>query len=307
MENKARYTLVGLFVLSFFIAMIAFVLWLARYNINQTQFQEYRIYVTKSIAGLKPKSIVYYKGLDIGTISNIQINPNNLEEIEIILHISKPNLVKTNTYAQIESQGVTGNKVIELAGGTQEAKALPINEKGYAILPIKKTFLDNLTQNATKITDKADIFFNQLNQLLNENNLQGIKELITNINHSSLEFNQVANSVDQLVTKDVKQSLNNINTLISKDMKQSLNNINALSTNISTLSQNINQLIQQDIKGLVQEFKQTTQSAQNVDEIMVEFENTLSKLNQTIDNINYNGSNIIFNQRNIKYGPGERP
>lgn len=305
MENKARYTIVGLFVLSFFIAMIAFVLWLARYNINNKEYQEYRIYVTKSISGLKAKSIVYYKGLEIGTVSNIQINPNNLEEIEIILHIEQPNLVKTNTYAQVESQGVTGNKVIELAGGTQEAKILPINKEGYAILPIKKTFLDNLTQNATQITTKADQFFNQLNQLLNEKNLQGIQELISNINLSSSEFNQVASNVNRLVTTDVKQSLNNINKIVTTDMKQSLNNIDHLSHNMSELSNNINQLIQNDIKSLVQEFKQTTQSAQNIDEIIIEFENTLTKLNQTIDNINYNGSNVIFNQRNIKYGPGE--
>lgn len=297
MENKARYTIVGFFVLTFFLAMIAFVLWLARYNMDQNEFKEYRLYVTKSISGLKPKSIVYYKGLEVGTVSTIQVNDKNLEEIEIVLLISKPNLVKTNTYAQVESQGVTGNKVIELAGGTQEAQVLPMNEKGYAIIPIKTTFLDNLTQSANNITDKADIFLSKLNMLLNENNMQGVESLIKNANQSSSQFNSLSNNINTLLTKDFKQSLNNIDELTK--------NINTLTNNITILSKNINTLIQKDVKNILQEFKQTTKSAQNIDEVIVEFENTLIKLNQTVENLNYNGSNMIFNQREIKYGPGE--
>ena len=313
MENKARYTLVGLFVLIFSIAMVAFVLWLARYNVNKQDLKEFRLYVKKSVSGLKPKSIVYYKGLDVGRVSQIQINPTNLEEIEIILTLSKPSLVKTDTFAKIESQGVTGNKVIELAGGTQTSKMLQPNSNGIYIIPIKKTFLDNLTDSATNITDKADIFLTKLNMLLNEKNIEGVETLVNNANNSSKNFDALAHNINNLISQDIKKSLSHIdqlsssiNQLISKDIKSSLSHIDDLSNNVNHLSQNINILIQNDVKAILKEFKETTKSAQNIDEVMIEFENTLLKLNQTIDNVNLNGGNMIFNIRETKLGPGEK-
>ena len=52
MENKARYTVVGLFVLVFTIAMVLFILWLARYDIEEINAKEYRLYSKTSIGGL---------------------------------------------------------------------------------------------------------------------------------------------------------------------------------------------------------------------------------------------------------------
>lgn len=301
MENKARYTLVGFFVLTFSIAMVAFVLWLARIDINKETIREYRLYVTKSISGLKPKSIVYYKGLEIGSVKIIQVNPKNLEEIEVILSIKKPDLVKSNTFAQVESQGVTGNKIIELAGGTHDAKLLQANSDELFVIPIKNTFLDNLTNNATNITDKADLFLSKLNAILNENNMKGIESLIENTNNTTKSFDNAAANV----TKNLDSVVLNINKLINDDIKKSLNNIDNLSEHITIMSSNINDLIKNDIKNILQEFKQTAKSAQNIDEVIVEFENSLIKLNNTVDNFNLNSGNMIFNTREIKYGPGE--
>lgn len=291
MENKAKYTLVGLFLLSFSIAMVAFVLWLARYDTNKDELQEYRLYVKKSVSGLKAKSIVYYKGLEIGSVESIQVNSKNLEEIEIILNLSKPSLVKIDTFAQIESQGVTGNKIVELSGGTQNSKLLEANSSGIYVIPVKNTFLDSISQNASDISSKADQFLSKLNLLLNESNMKGVESLLNNANTSTKSFDDIAQ---------------NVNTLINKDIKKSLQNIDKLSENINKLSSNVNQLIQNDIKSILNEFKQTAKSAQNIDEVMVEFENSLIKLNNTVDNFNLNGGSMIFQTREIKYGPGEK-
>lgn len=140
MENKARYTVVGLFVLIFTVAMIAFILWLARYDVKEISAKEFRVYSKISIAGLNENSIVEYKGLDIGTVDKIQVDPKNLEQIEIILKITKPEVIKADSYVLIQSQGVTGNKIIEIEGGTKEAKALVPKDDSYIVLPLKKIF-----------------------------------------------------------------------------------------------------------------------------------------------------------------------
>lgn len=290
MENKAKYTVVGFFVLSFSIAMIAFILWLARIDINKDDQKEYRLYITKSVSGLKPKSVVYYKGLEVGSVKTIQVNPTNLEEIEIILNVSKPHLVKSDTIAQIESQGVTGNKIIELSGGTQNAPLLQVNNDGFFVIPVKNTLLDNLSHNASNIGNKADLFLSKLNTLLNDKTMENVETLLTNVNNSTKTFGNTVQSVESLINKDIHKSLENIDQLTQ---------------NITALTNNVNQLIKNDIQSVIKDVKQTAQSAQNVDEVLVQFENTLIKLNNTVDNFNLNGGNMLFQTREITYGPGE--
>jgi len=304
LENKARYTLVGIFVLSFSVAMILFLLWLARYDMNKDNLKEYHLYMKESISGLKEKSIVYYKGLEVGKVNNIRINPKNIEEIEIILNLSKPNLIKTDTFAKIESQGVTGNKIIELSGGTEASEVLKKNDNGLLIIPIQNTFLDNLTQSATNIGDKTSLFLNKLNTLLNEKNLKNFEVILSNANNSTKRFDNIADNINNS-TKNFDSIADNINVLINKNIKESLNNLNEVTKNIDNLGSNVNQLINTEIKSILQEFKITVNSSQNIDEVMNEFQNTLIKVNNTIDNINTNSGNMIFQTREIKYGPGE--
>ena len=71
------------------LATVIFILWLARYNLEEVDAKEFRIYSTVSIGGLSKNSIVEYKGLNIGLIEKIQINPRNIEQIEIILKITR--------------------------------------------------------------------------------------------------------------------------------------------------------------------------------------------------------------------------
>lgn len=298
METKAKYTLVGFFVLSFSIAMVIFILWLARYDVNEQSFKEYRLYMTKSIAGLNINSIVYYKGLDVGLVKDIRINPKNQEEIEIILKISQPNLIKEDSYASIESQGITGNKTVELSGGSQNAKQLASNDNGFAVIPLKESFMSELTSQASNIGQKFDILLARLNMMLNNQNLHNIEKILDNTQHSTEKFNALMTALNETVNKNVNTTLYNVN--------HSLKQFDKLANNWDEVGSNINGLIKNDIKQLLQEFKGAANSAQNIDEVIEEFEYTLEKLNQTLEHFNDSGGDLLFKTREIQYGPGEK-
>lgn len=312
MDNKARYTLVGFFILTFSIAMIAFVLWLARYDVNKDKLKEYRLYVEQSISGLNKNSIVYYKGLDIGIVDDIRINPRNLEQIEIVLKLSKPELVKIDTIASIESQGVTGNKTIELSGGTQNAPILETKENGFAVIPVKKSFFSELTSQASNIGQKVDIVLSQIAKILNEKNLNNFEQILDNSNNSTknldvlmVDLNTMIKNINTVVQDDVKSSLESFDTLINTNIKHTLKKLDSVSNNVNKLGTNVNQLIEDDIKVILQEFRVTAKSAQNIDEVLYGFEQTLEKINNTMENFNQNGGDMLFKTRESKFGPGE--
>lgn len=306
MENKARYTLVGLLVI-FTVAMAIFILWLARYDIKEIEAKEYRVYSKVSVAGLNENSIVQYKGLNIGTIDKIGINPNNLEQVEIILKITKPEIIKTDSFATIQSQGVTGNKYIEIDGGTQNAQALQKTiDKEYAIIPLKKSFLDKLTNSADNISSQIETVLKRFDNLLDKENLGNIKESLKNLNNSSEDFNKTVIKVNTLIDKSITKTVENVNNMSKSIDKVVKEDVSKTLNNIDTLSVEIKQIVNEDVKELLKDLKTTAKSSQDIDRVLNSLENTLDKIDSTVENFNQNGGDMIFKTREVNYGPGEK-
>lgn len=313
MENKAKYTVVGLFVLLFTIAMVVFILWLARYDIEKSKALEYRLYSKTSIAGLNKNSIVEYKGLGVGTVDEIRIDPKNLEQVEVVLKITNPEIIKVDSFAIVQSQGVTGNKLIEIDGGTQEAKPLLPDNKGYAIIPLKKSFIDKLTSSADNISSKIESVLKRFELLLNEKNINSIENILSNTDDSSKNFNEMILKVNNLIEKDLKNTLKNVNSMttsidnvVKKDVSNAVKEINSLSKNFNKTSDEINLVLKEDVKQLINDLRVTAKSSQNIDKVISDLEQTLEKIDITIEEFNSSGGNMLFQTRQNNYGPGEQ-
>jgi len=299
LENKARYTLVGLFVLLFSVSMVVFILWQARYNLNNKQSYEYRIYTTNSIAGLNENSFVEYKGLNIGSVEHIGINPKNLEQIEIILSITNNKVIKTNSYAVIQSQGITGNKNIEISGGTIDHEQLVPSQSSYSVIPLRQSFLDNLTNDAQNITKNINKLINKVNNLLNQNNINHINATLESIEKSSKNFDQTITKVNNLLDSS-------INNLLEKNIPKTFENVDKLTYEWKDLSVEIKKVLQKDIKNVLSKIDTTLDETTDIGKVIDDLENTLQKVDDTLDNLNENGGDMIFKTRDIKYAPQER-
>lgn len=295
MENKARYTLVGFFIIVFLLSLVMFILWQTKYNFKDTKSYQYRVYTKNSVAGLNKNSFVEYKGLTIGIIKDIKINPKNLQEIEIILEIDNPTMIKENSFAMIQSQGITGNKNIEIGGGTADSKNLLPKENSFKTLYLKQSFLDSLAENAKGVTQNINITLTQINKLLKNSNIQHIDGLLTSLEKNSHSFNT---------------TINKLNTILEKNTPNTLSNIDTLTKEWSGVSYELKELIHNDIRKLIDKANLTLDNTSNLENIFSNMENsienTIEKVDQTLDNINDNGGDIIFNTRDIKYGPQEK-
>ena len=73
METRASYFLVGLFVLSLIVGMFGFVVWLTRFELKDENIYYY-VYFRGSVTGLSVGSTVRYRGVPIGTVTQIGID-----------------------------------------------------------------------------------------------------------------------------------------------------------------------------------------------------------------------------------------
>jgi ABC-type transport system involved in resistance to organic solvents, periplasmic component len=78
METRANYVLVGGFVLALVAGLLAFILWLAKVQFD-VELKRFDIYFVGPVTGLKVGSSVSYRGISVGEVTEIEIDPENLE------------------------------------------------------------------------------------------------------------------------------------------------------------------------------------------------------------------------------------
>lgn len=77
MNNKVDYTLIGLLVVFGLILMMGFGYWLLKPSIED-ETAKYLIYFDESVLGLNLDAPVKYRGISVGKVSRLRINPKKL-------------------------------------------------------------------------------------------------------------------------------------------------------------------------------------------------------------------------------------
>ncbi len=170
METRARYALIGLFILAVIGAIFGFVYWLE----NKGGFGEretYRVQFESSVSGLLVGSAVLFNGIRVGDVTGIALNPAAPQQVIATIDVVKHTPIREDTRVNVEQQGLTGGVAITLTGGTSDAP-IPANG-GVATLIAPPGVGQDWTQSARDA-------FQQVETILNEN-AQPLNEAIENI------------------------------------------------------------------------------------------------------------------------------
>jgi phospholipid/cholesterol/gamma-HCH transport system substrate-binding protein len=219
METRANYVLVGSVVLALIAAGFGFVIWLARVDLEHKP-KTYFVYFYGSVAGLQIGSDVQYRGVPVGRITDIRIDAQNIERIRVVVEVNEDTPVKTDTYATLGLQGITGVAYIQLKGGTQNAPELVAQDKAeYPIIPSRPSGLEQVLDRAPELLERAIVISERLEQLLSDKNINGISSTIDNLSSTTQILANRTKQIDQAITDGAEAvaSLRKLTTDLSKD------------------------------------------------------------------------------------------
>lgn len=180
METKVNYTAIGATVLGLFAFFMVFLIWLGGVGF-QTSTKEIEI-IFSSVSGLKEGSPVKYQGLQVGEVKDIKINPQNPNQISVIVSINSETPIKKDVLAAVEPQGITGTSIIQLSGGSTEAPEIRL-EKGfkYPRLYGKASQIDKVLSSAPNVIGDIGELTSDLKQVVNEENREAFRDILNNI------------------------------------------------------------------------------------------------------------------------------
>jgi phospholipid/cholesterol/gamma-HCH transport system substrate-binding protein len=210
-ETRANYVFVGTSVLAAIVAIIIFIFWLGRNQLNKHE-DLYHTYFTGSVTGLSSGSPVRYRGVPVGIVGYIAIDPDNIERIRVTLKIRERTPIKIDTVASLETAGITGGSYIELSGGTNAAPLLVSQNGEVPVIKSENSGLQSVLDDAPKLLNKLNQLTDQANKLLSDEN---VKTISTTFDH----LNSLSANLDAL-GPDAKQTVANLNKLTTDLNKQ---------------------------------------------------------------------------------------
>lgn len=182
MEEKVNYAVVGLFVLVLGGALIAITLWLSVGGLSRESYDHFLAYFRESVSGLSVNAPVKYRGVDVGRVRAIDLNPQNPEEVRLVLDIKEGTPVKTDTRAFLSVQGLTGIAFVELTGGSRDASRLERKPgEEYPVIPTSPSLLVRLDAAISGLLASLNRLSDDMSDLLTEENRRSIAGILADL------------------------------------------------------------------------------------------------------------------------------
>jgi len=210
-ETRANYVLVGFSVLAAIAAIVIFIFWLGRSQLSKNE-DLYHTYFTGSVTGLSSGSPVRYRGVPVGTVGYIAIDPQNIERIRVTLKLRLNTPIKTDTVASLETAGITGGAYVELSGGTNAAPLLVSQNGEVPVIRSESSGLQSALDEAPKLVAKLSLLADQANKLLSDQNVKTISGTFDHLNALSANLDALG--------PDAKETVANLSKLTADLNKQ---------------------------------------------------------------------------------------
>jgi phospholipid/cholesterol/gamma-HCH transport system substrate-binding protein len=322
MESRVNYTTIGVFIILFSVALVAFAFWLGKYNQDERQYRRYKVYITESVSGLAPEAAVKFHGVDVGKVESILINPRNSEEVELILKIKKETPIKTDSNALLKFYGITGLAFIEIAGGSRTAPLLSNNDDAIATIPSSPSLIQRLDESLSNVASKLSTTLDRADRLFSDQNVANVAQSLEHLRSLTAQIDSYQGEIKILLGQSialennaseslyamkeaagsVKNASGNFNTLVQTKMATTLQSLEATSKESHTLIKKLETSVDRG------DYDMRTIAAPATSELTTLLEQThtlTTEMEMTLRSLRESPSDLLFKKSTPKPGPGE--
>jgi phospholipid/cholesterol/gamma-HCH transport system substrate-binding protein len=182
MENKSHAFIAGLFALIFGMAAILAIYWLSG---GREETHEFVVVTKQNIGGLNPQAQVRYRGIRVGKVSDIRLDPEDYSNILVTIAIRDDVPLTTGTVAKLTYQGVTGLAHILLLETGKDSQPLPPNDKNPPRITMIPSLLEELGETGMATLRQVRQLMASANEMLNEENRRHLTATLKNLEAAS--------------------------------------------------------------------------------------------------------------------------
>jgi phospholipid/cholesterol/gamma-HCH transport system substrate-binding protein len=193
MENKSHAFVAGLFALLLGLAALLAIYWLGG---SSEETHDYVVVTKQNIGGLNPQAQVRYRGIRVGKVSDIRLDPDDYTNILVTISVNEDVPLTHGTIAKLNYQGVTGlAHILLLETGKNLEPLVPDDERPPRITMIP-SLLDELGETGTATLRQARELMVSANAMLSEENRRHLTATLANLETASANMKPVLQNLN---------------------------------------------------------------------------------------------------------------
>ncbi len=203
METRASYVLVGAFVLGLIAAGVVFLLWISGSG-GRSDGVPMTVEFRQDVTGLNKGAVVRYRGIPVGTVRDIRLDPKNPEFVLVGIVVRSDARIYPDFVAAVEQQGLTGIPFIQLKRPPQsqrrsDARPVAAGAMTGALrarrIPGTPTNLQRLIEEVPRavvafrtLAERATVAVGRLDEAFGGPSGKGIGEIVQSLDKAASEF-----------------------------------------------------------------------------------------------------------------------
>lgn len=206
-----------------------------------------------NVTGLLESNNVKIKGVPVGIVKKIQIQPEDNKKILVTLYINKDIEVREGAVALLTDDGLLGSKIIDLSPGTGNL----LEEESYLTGKVQENMLTTLKQKADPMATSLQLIMDSLRHEMIPTYTQVGKDLQKTLAQASLLISQNQVNLQQSI-----EQLNGTMTTVNQRLPVLMDKLETLedSLNQAPIAESVT-LLRDDL----QELNKTMQAINNAD------------------------------------------
>jgi phospholipid/cholesterol/gamma-HCH transport system substrate-binding protein len=266
MERNANYALVGFASFILFVCMVVFIVWLARIEYGR-EYDLYDILFVGPVQGLSQGGDVDFNGIKVGEVTRIALDRTDPSRVIARARVTSDVPIRTDSYATLEPQGVTGVNYVQITAGSTRSPLLKdtVARGEVPVIHTRPGVLSSLLQGSGTILASAAQALDRINTLLSDQNMKNISGAISDVHALTTEArnrkqlfadaDKAINNIDEAAVS-IKQLSDNSNQLVTGDGRRSLRDIADAAGQIKDAAQDARTLVKR-LEGPTTDFATT--------------------------------------------------
>ena len=298
-DSRINYVVVGAFVAAMLVAFIVVISMLAgRSGATDPYFTVY-----SNVGGIKPGTLVFYEGYQIGQVTKIEHQQNGPPiRFKVDVEVQRGWQIPEDSLARSMVSGLLAAVAIDIKAGKSTTLLKPGSQiRGQeagnffaTLADIGAQFGDLSTNSIKPLLDNLNAYIAQLSAATAGH----LPEIMANLDKISASIQRSSDAIDKRLLKP--ENIQHIDNIIAS-ADQTAANLAELSKGLEQTRATLNQSIQKIDKVV-------DSNSGNIDEAMRNFRYTLDTLARYIDDISHNADatarNMAEFSRSIRENPG---
>ncbi|MFA6238975.1 MAG: MlaD family protein [Bacteriovorax sp.] len=201
-NDKKNYLISGIFIsILLSVAMVTIFM----LNKENALFSR-RVYIkteVKNAQNLKEGAAIQLNGIKIGSISSIEFKTVDTLIINLGINSNYRMWVKKDAQIAFKTQGVLGDKFLEISGGTATA---PSVDDGDLLVTNEKNQIEHIITRSEDLMVVAGSILTKFDKILSSVENNRLEKILTNLENLTANTNKVMSSLND---KNITQSVNN--------------------------------------------------------------------------------------------------